>query len=441
MTKDSAERVAENGPVSPKVTDTGVVDPLLRPLRRFESESMERIIAQLANPVSIVVPVYNGVEQVRGCVESILAETRTPFELILVDDASSDPAVADLLSNYALHGAIRVLRNQSNQGFVHSANVGMMASRHDVVLLNSDTEVSPRWLAKLIIAAYSNPKIATVTPFSNAAGAFSVPEIGVNAPIPFTFNRLKMARLTERVSSRIYPDVPTGNGFCIYIKRAVLDEMGYFDEENFGRGYGEENDFCMRARKRGWRHIIDDSLFIYHRGNSSFGEEKQKLLDQHCQTMNQLHPEYPALVRKFTRSPEINAMRDRIGGALKNGAISLELGKARLLVIRYEASSGVPMINANLVRGFDDTHQCFLLTSTDSEMILRAWQEGCAIEQQRWQLAGKWLARNCQHELVRRIYFQVITGLGTDLVHISRLFKHASVASDLCGPLGIPVVS
>ncbi|HEY4282549.1 MAG TPA: glycosyltransferase, partial [Chthoniobacterales bacterium] len=409
-------------------------------LREFDNQSVERITHRLAEIVSIVIPIYNSPEELRRCLESVFLHTRTPFELILVDDCSPDPAIATVLATYETRSEVRVIRSSTNQGFVRSANIGLQATQNDVVLLNSDTEVTPGWLQKLTIAAYSNPKIATVTPFSNAAGAFSVPKMGVNAPIPFPFTVVKMGRLTERVSSRAYPDVPTGNGFCMFIKREALEQIGLFDEENFGRGYAEENDFCMRARKRGWRHIIDDSLFIYHQGSSSFGEEKQALLKQNRETLDRIHPEYTGLVREFTNSADINALRACIGDQLKDGAMDLEPNKPRVLVILHEGGGGVPVTHEDLARRIGDTHQCFELTSTGSELILRAWQGCRAVEKQRWKLPGKWSAKNYRNEAARRVYFQVLTGLGIDLVHIHHLFKHSFDPPRLCRQLGIPVV-
>jgi len=409
-------------------------------LRAFDNQSIERITHQLTTPVSIVIPIYNNPDELRRCLESVLLHTHTPFELILVDDCSPDPAIGSILETYATHGAIRVIRSPVNQGFVRSANLGLQATQRDVVLLNSDTEVTPRWLQKLTIAAYSDLKIATVTPFSNAAGAFSVPQIGVNAPIPFPFTVLKIARLTERVSSRVYPGVPTGNGFCMYIKREALNQVGGFDEENFGRGYGEENDFCMRATKAGWRHIIDDSLLVYHRGNSSFGEEKQALLKENRQTLDRLHPTYTGLVREFTNSPEINAIRASIGERLARDAFDLQLEKPRMLFILQEGGGGVPMTNTDLVSKISATHECYLLSSTGSQMILRAWENGQLVDKKRWSLPGVWSAKDHSNPAAQRIYFEVLTGLGIDLVHIRHLFKHSFDAPFICKQLGIPVV-
>lgn len=402
--------------------------------------SIECIAQKLTTPVSVVVPVFNHPKELQRCVESILFHTRIPFDLILIDDCSPDPAIEAVLEKYRACDAVRVLCNARNEGFVRSANAGIRATSHDVVLLNSDTEVTPRWLQKLTVAAYSDSKVATVTPFSNAAGAFSVPEIGINAPIPFPFTVLKMARLIERLSDYVYPQVPTGNGFCMYIKRQTLDEIGEFDEENFGRGYGEENDFCMRALKAGWRHIIDDSLFIYHRGNSSFGQEKQTLLHRHRETLNRLYPEYTGLVDEFISSPSINALRSRIGDRLKNGAPDLCLDKARLLLLLDQDSGAAPMTNADLLSRFSDTHQCFLLASNGTEMTLSAWEGDQSVEKQRWQIPGSPSAKNHGNVAADQICFQILTTLGIDLVHIRDPFKHSFDAPLLCRQLGIPVV-
>jgi GT2 family glycosyltransferase len=430
-------------PVAPPKVETFARQPMteqIRSFREFDLESIDRIAGQLSGTISIIVPVYNSPAELRRCLDSIFLHTQVPFELILVDDCSPDPAIGALIRQYESHHGLRVIRNPVNQGFVHSVNVGIQASQHDVVLLNCDTEVTPRWLQKLMIAAYSDPKVASVTPFSNAAGAFSVPQIGVNSPIPFPFTVLKMARLTERLSSCTYPKVPTGNGFCMYIKRQALNEIGLLDEVNFGRGYGEENDFCMRARKAGWRHIIDDSLFIFHRGNSSFGEEKKSLLKEHREILDRLHPEYTGLVREFTNSTSINALRHRIGERLKAGAGDLHLDKPRLLFILHQGSGGVPMTNDDLVSKVSETYQCFLLTSTGSEIVLGAWEDGRTVEKRRWKLPGSWSAQNYRNPAARQVYFQVLAGLGIDLVHIRHLFKHSFDAPELCRSLRIPVV-
>ena len=143
---------------------------------------------------------------------------------------------------------------------------GMADSTRDVVLLNSDTEVTAGWLGKLQAAAYSSPAVATVTPFSNNATLVSLPRsFEVNA-IPTGHDVDSFAALVERASRREYPRIPTGVGLCLYIKRKALDALGLFDEGRFGLGYGEENDFCLRALAAGYVHVLDDATFIFHAG-------------------------------------------------------------------------------------------------------------------------------------------------------------------------------
>ena len=131
-----------------------------------------------AREVAIVVPAYNAPALVERCLESVLAHTTGHARLIVIDDASPDPAIAPLLARYADVDGIDILRNDGNRGFTATANRGIAsAGAADVVLLNADAEVGPGWLAGLRRAAYSQDDIATATAVSDNAGAFSVPEL------------------------------------------------------------------------------------------------------------------------------------------------------------------------------------------------------------------------------------------------------------------------
>ena len=108
-----------------------------------------------------------------------------------------------------------------------------------------------------------------------------------------------MGSLVEEVSGNLRPEVPTGNGFCLYITRDAIDEIGLFDEASFPRGYGEENDFCMRALKAGYKNLIEDSTFVFHHRSASFGDEKTLLSAAGSDALRSLHPEYKALVQRL----------------------------------------------------------------------------------------------------------------------------------------------
>ena len=153
-----------------------------------------------------------------------------------------------------------------------------------MVLLNSDTIVSPEWIERLIACAESDPRIGLVGPLSNTASWQSIPELASRAgdwaenPLEEGFGPVEMARLVARYADRLYPRLPLLNGFCLMIRRAVLDQVGLFDEANFGQGYGEENDYCLKARDSNWQLAVADDVYVYHRQSRSYSNERRKAL-------------------------------------------------------------------------------------------------------------------------------------------------------------------
>ncbi|HKE48591.1 MAG TPA: glycosyltransferase, partial [Rhodanobacteraceae bacterium] len=187
-----------------------------------------------AHEVAIVVPVYDAPALVERCLESVLNHTTGRARLIVIDDASTDPLVAPLLERYADRANIRVLENESNRGFTATANRGIAeAGQDDVVLLNADTEVGPNWLTGLRRAALGADDIATVTAVSDNAGAFSVPELELENTWPERWTFGDAARALWQHAGLAYPELPTGNGFCMYVRRSAIDAIGVFDEAAF----------------------------------------------------------------------------------------------------------------------------------------------------------------------------------------------------------------
>ena len=220
--------------------------------------------------LDIIIPVYGARDDLARCLASVAAHTDLArHRVILVIDGPQDvPSFPNAL----------VLQNEKRLGYAASVNRGMRASSTDVVLLNSDTIVTARWIEKLIEAAYSDEKVGTVTPLSNNATLVSVPRAFEDNLIPTGYDVDSYAKHIEETSKREYPRLPTGVGFCLYIRRALIDDVGLFDEKRFAGGYGEENDFCWRALNRGWLNIADDATFIYHAGHRSFGASRKRAL-------------------------------------------------------------------------------------------------------------------------------------------------------------------
>jgi glycosyltransferase involved in cell wall biosynthesis len=210
-----------------------------------------------------------------------------------------------------------ILRNPSRRGFVGSVNRGMAQSDRDVVLLNSDTEVTSGWLEKLQEAAFSHPAIATVTPFSNHATIASLPRGAEVNALPAGWTVDGFAALVERVSARERPRLPTGIGVCLYVKRKALDLLGPFDETRFGLGYGEESEFCFRALKAGFLNVLDDATFIWHAGQRSFGASRTSRVRAAHRAMRRLHPEYLPTIASFLRADPLDPARERVTAELR----------------------------------------------------------------------------------------------------------------------------
>lgn len=221
--------------------------------------------------VTVVVPIHDASDELRACLWALARNTTRDATLVLIDDASLDPGIDDQLSSASELENVAVLRSTQNLGFSATVNRGLRAARGDVVLLNSDTEVGPRWLEQLVAAAYAAPATGSVTPLSDNAGAFSAPEVDIANAMPLALGPDDTARLVSRASGALRPLAPTGNGFCLYLRRSLIDAVGEMDVASFPRGYGEENDFCMRAGRLGWEHVVDDRTFVRHRRAASFG--------------------------------------------------------------------------------------------------------------------------------------------------------------------------
>jgi O-antigen biosynthesis protein len=273
--------------------------------------------------IDVIIPVYDGVEETRRCLESVRRTVHpADAEVVVVDDATPREEIARSLDELVTRDQITLIRHAQNQGFVRSVNDGMgLHPERDVVLLNSDTEVANDWLARLSAAAYSAGNIATVTPFSNNATICSYPFSGWTGGLPGTLGLERLDQLVASTNRGERCDLPTAVGFCMFIRRDCLRRIGTFDAERFGRGYGEENDFCLRAAKAGWRNLLAADVFVFHEGAVSFSGERETLMDASAAALLEAHPEYGRLVQEFiARDPladlraSIDAERAASGG-------------------------------------------------------------------------------------------------------------------------------
>jgi GT2 family glycosyltransferase/glycosyltransferase involved in cell wall biosynthesis len=317
-----------------------------------------RSLALPAAAVDVIVPVYRGLQDTRRCVESVLgASCQTPWRLILINDASPEQELVDWLRQIALADpCITLLENPQNLGFVGTVNRGMaLSSDNDVLLLNSDTEVAGDWLDRLRAAAYGDQRVASVTPFSNNATICSYPRFCQDNALPEGWDTARLDALFARVNAGQAVDVPTGVGFCMYLRRAALGEVGLFDAENFGKGYGEENDFCVRAHQAGWRNLHALDVFVRHFGGVSFGADKAPRERAAMETLRRLHPRYEGDVQRFVKDDPARAARQAVDVARLLGG-----GKPVILVVLHNYQGGTErhvLELAHFLRG----KACFLI--------------------------------------------------------------------------------
>lgn len=225
----------------------------------------------------VVVCVRDAPEDVRTCLWSLLHSATRPFHLIVVDDGSGPETAAMLETLARREPEIELIRNDGPEhGYTRAANIGLRASTGaHVVLLNSDTVLSPFWLERIVACAESDGRIGVVGPLSNAATHQSLPAVtedgrwAVNE-LPAWLTVDSMALLVAELSGAERPRVPFVNGFCYAVTREAIERVGLFDEELFGSGYCEENDFCIRARDAGLAAALADDAYVFHAKSKSY---------------------------------------------------------------------------------------------------------------------------------------------------------------------------
>ena len=271
----------------------------------------------------IIVPVFNALEQLEACLRSISRSVPTDTQVLLIDDASTDKRVLPLLQSWVNDAKSyrRLLVNEINEGFVATVNHGMRLAGTDVVLLNSDTEVTSGWLRCLADCLASDPLIATATPWSNNGEIVSIPAFCVANPAPA--NPDAIASVITACGRPGYPEMPTAVGFCMAISLRAIKLVGLFDEDTFGRGYGEENDFCQRAEQAGLRNVLCDDAYVVHHGGASFGPLGLKPDESSMQRLLAKHPEYQSKVSEFIQTDPLAPRRQEILDCLQRAGLGM----------------------------------------------------------------------------------------------------------------------
>ncbi len=374
------------------------------------------------NPVDVIVPVHRGVEETLRCLKSLAAApVLEPHEIIvLIDDP--DPVLYRPVLALAKEHGFTVHTNARNGGFVSTANRGFrLHPDRDVVLLNSDTVVHGDWLGRLRVAAYSDLSIGTVTPLSNNATICSYPNIYAPGELPSPAELQQLDEICETHNRGEVVDLPSGVGFCLYIRRSCLIDTGLFDEALWSKGYGEENDLCLRASRNGWRNVAATDVFIGHDGNASFGAERNELIARNSGVLSRLYPKYDAQVAEFVKRDPLLPYRRRIDLTLLGPA-----ARGGVLHVTADLDGGSSRHIQDLVRGLKTAGvvSLVLTTSEPNRASLSA--------------AGRASLSNLVYDLERdfRELVAVLRECGIRHVHYHQ--RNSPAALELAAALGVP---
>lgn len=260
--------------------------------------------------VDIIIPWY-GDENIFPLISNIF-KTDDDYinQVIIINDGfPSQKMNSDLQAYIKQRGnkKIRYLMNNINKGFTFTANKGMEIAHNDIILLNSDVILTDKWISKLMHISQSSELIATVTPMSNNAMIFSLPN---SMKKNKDSNPEETNSLLEKITPIISTEVPTAHGFCMYIKKKYLEKYGYFDEKTFKKGYGEENDLSLRFKKEGLINVAACNTYIYHLESKSFGHsQRKKYIKEHYSHILSRYPFYEKDLNDFMNKYPFSDMR------------------------------------------------------------------------------------------------------------------------------------
>ncbi len=395
----------------------------------------------------IIIPVYNAPDELKECVDSLYKYTEIEYNrIIIINDKSPDPRVNEYLNTIVSYQNMIILNNEENLGFVGTVNRGMAYSNHDVLLLNSDTVVTKGWLEKLKKVAYLDSSTATVTPLTNNGSICSVPTFLEDNPIPEGYTVDSFAYFIEKISLNLYPEIPTAVGFCMYIKRHIIEEIGLFDAETFGKGYAEENDFCCRVMEHGYRNILDDHTFIYHKGSMSFQGEKLNLLNKNLKILNERYPYYNKTVHDFIVRNPLKPIHDNVDLRLPHFHNQYKVKGNVLYVLHnfFDESYTQPIGGTeyhvkDIVTELKD-YYAFVLVTNGKEIVIKQYLEGEFVAKYHFPFNDPISIQHFHHQQYSEIIEKIMGTFDISMVHIHHLIRHSFDIPHVARQNNIPVL-
>ncbi|MWP62874.1 glycosyltransferase [Gilliamella sp. Pas-s25] len=287
----------------------------------------------------VILPVYKGLDETLCSIyHALKSRISDKYSLLVINDAGPDEKLNIKLNELSKKGLFDYHLNEQNLGFVKTINFAISNLSHnlDVILLNSDAFVFEGWFERMIDYADKDETIATITPMSNNATICSYPFTCQDNNHNLEISPEKLDKLAAKINKGFYIETPTGVGFCFYMRRKVINQIGMLDDISFKVGYGEENDFCMRAIHAGFKNIIIGDVFVYHVGSVSFSAIKAENMKKGENALKLKHPNYLNMVHNFINIDPVFILRRNLDVA----RLKLKIGQKKSIVIVTHAWDG-----------------------------------------------------------------------------------------------------
>ena len=383
---------------------------------KYSDRDLHNIYSALKSKKKVIILyIYNDYKEAKRTIKSVLENTRINYELLLIDDFSTDNKVNILLNELNKNENITVINNKIHLGFLKSVNIGIEKSEGDVVLIKSNTIVSNHWLQKMVVAAYSNEKIGTVIPFSDNIKFLS--DI-ITKTIGVKLNPNEIAYLIENVSEHLKPEIKYPDESCLYIKRKTIKDVGLLDEQIRDIKKAKKT-YYKKILDNDSKNIIDDSTYVYRNGES---------FDKDYNSNIELSPK----IEKIKRIIRIRS-RDQ----------NLSIPKKRVLYVLHEnihgVAGGTGQTTKDILDLIDDDYECFILVPSVNALHLWKREQNQLMKLRPWK-TSRWSLKDINNEEFRNIYLQILIGLNIDLVHIQHLIGHTFDLPVVAKTLGIPTI-
>lgn len=317
----------------------------------------------------VILPVYKGMnETLCSIFHALKSRAGNQYSLLVINDAGPDENLNNKLQELSEKGLFDYYLNETNLGFVQTVNYAIQNLSHnlDVILLNSDAFVFEGWFERMIAHADSDETIATITPMSNNATICSYPYTCQDNNTELEISPEQLDKLSSKINKGKYTVVPTGVGFCFYMRRKVIDQIGALDNIHFKVGYGEENDFCMRVMHAGYKNIIIGDVFVYHVGSVSFSAIKEENMKRGASALQLKHPNYNDLIHNFIRVDPVSILRRNLD--LARLEVSTHSQK-RIVFVSHAWGGGINTYVEQRIKEYTiKSVSCILLTLHDNNL-------------------------------------------------------------------------